>query len=339
MMAAKKAMMATAARGRRVLATRTARPQHPPTSAASSLSPSIPSSRSPPSSSSSSSSTSSAGSFGVGRRGVATSPAARRKDAERETHFGFKNVPEGEKKGMVGEVFTGVASNYDVMNDVMSIGVHRLWKDYFVSCVQPTSKTAMLDVAGGTGDIAFRALDYVRRNEQGSDTSMEVTVCDINPAMLEEGAKKVLENGYLSEEGNPQVKFVEGDAEALPFEDESFDVYTIAFGLRNVTDIEKALLEAKRVLKPGGRFCCLEFSRVENPLLGPMYDMYSFNVIPAMGELVAQNREAYQYLVESIRKHPPQQELRRMMIKAGFTSCDFENLSLGIVAIHSGFKP
>mmetsp|Transcript_13692 Transcript_13692/g.21671 ORF Transcript_13692/g.21671 Transcript_13692/m.21671 type:complete len:169 (-) Transcript_13692:444-950(-) len=168
---------------------------------------------------------------------------------------------------------------------------------------------------------------------------MKAVVCDINPAMLQEGKKKVVEGGYFDGKGFEQVEFVEGDAEALPFDDDSFDIYTIAFGLRNVTEIPLALSEAKRVLKPGGRFFCLEFSRVENPILGPLYDVYSFNVIPAMGELVAQNREAYQYLVESIRKFPPQQELRRLMIEEGFSSVEYENLSAGIVAIHSGFKP
>jgi len=205
--------------------------------------------------------------------------------------------------------------------------------------VQPVSTTKILDVAGGTGDIAFRAIDYVRRNEKGSDLCMKAVVCDINPAMLQEGKKKVVEGGYFDGKGFEQVEFVEGDAEALPFDDDSFDIYTIAFGLRNVTEIPLALSEAKRVLKPGGRFFCLEFSRVENPILGPLYDVYSFNVIPAMGELVAQNREAYQYLVESIRKFPPQQELRRLMIEEGFSSVEYENLSAGIVAIHSGFKP
>jgi len=255
------------------------------------------------------------------------------------THFGFQTVSEGLKKGMVGEVFTGVASNYDVMNDVMSLGVHRLWKDYFIGSVQPVSSNKILDVAGGTGDIAFRAIDYVRKNEKGDDLEMEVvTVCDINASMLEEGKKKVSDGGYFTSTGMDQVRFIEGDAEHLPFEDASFDIYTIAFGLRNVTDIPKALSEAQRVLKPGGRFFCLEFSRVENPVLGPLYDLYSFNVIPPMGELVAQNRDAYQYLVESIRKHPPQQELKRLMIQSGFSSVQYENLSMGVVAIHSGYK-
>mmetsp|Transcript_37933 Transcript_37933/g.60917 ORF Transcript_37933/g.60917 Transcript_37933/m.60917 type:complete len:301 (+) Transcript_37933:29-931(+) len=259
--------------------------------------------------------------------------------SNKTTHFGFQTVSEGLKKGMVGEVFTGVANNYDVMNDVMSLGVHRLWKDHFIASVQPVSGNKILDVAGGTGDIAFRAIDYVRKNEKGEDLEMEVvTVCDINPSMLEEGKKKVSDGGYFTSTGMDQVRFIEGDAENLPFEDASFDIYTIAFGLRNVTEIPKALSEAQRVLKPGGRFFCLEFSRVENPLLGPLYDLYSFNVIPPMGELVAQNRDAYQYLVESIRKHPPQQELKRLMIQSGFTSVQYENLSMGIVAIHSGFK-
>mmetsp|Transcript_6947 Transcript_6947/g.12795 ORF Transcript_6947/g.12795 Transcript_6947/m.12795 type:complete len:324 (+) Transcript_6947:13-984(+) len=272
-------------------------------------------------------------------RAFASGKEGEKGTSESSTHFGFSTVPESLKKGMVFDVFSGVASDYDKMNDVMSLGVHRLWKDYFISCVQPVKTTKLLDVAGGTGDIGFRAIDYVRRNEQLGDLEMDVTVCDINTSMLEEGRKKLIDEGYVTQTGTPQVEFVEGDAEALPFEDNSFDVYTIAFGLRNVTDIPKAISEAYRVLKPGGRYFIMEFSRVENPLLGPMYDAYSFNVIPTMGEVVAGNRDAYQYLVESIRKFPPQQELKKLILKNGFTSVEFENLSLGIVAIHSGFKP
>lgn len=271
---------------------------------------------------------------GTGAPGASTEDGA-----GRQADFGYQRVDESKKKSMVEEVFTGVASEYDIMNDFMSAGVHRVWKRQFVSELQPTNSTKMLDVAGGTGDIAFRAIDYVRRYEREVDgKTVDVTVCDYNGAMLEEGKKKAVELGYLDRDGEPLVQFVQGDAEKLPFEDNTFDAYTIAFGLRNVTHIDAALAEAHRVLRPGGRFMCLEFSRVENPILGPLYDFYSFNVIPEMGEVVARNRQAYQYLVESIRKFPPQQHLKSMMLRQGFRNVEFENLTMGVVAIHSGYK-
>ncbi|XP_074332364.1 2-methoxy-6-polyprenyl-1,4-benzoquinol methylase, mitochondrial-like isoform X2 [Apium graveolens] len=228
------------------------------------------------------------------------------------TSFGYKEVPEEEKSKLVGNVFTSVASNYDLMNDLMSAGLHRLWKERLVSKLNPFPGMKHLDVAGGTGDVAFRILESINsvRHKALRDTFEEnlqeetqIYVCDINPNMLNVGKIRAQERG-LGEDGS--IVWVEGDAEALNFEDGSIDGYTIAFGIRNVTHIEKVLSEAYRVLKKGGRFLCLELSHVENPAFKQFYDYYSFSVIPAIGELVAGDRNSYQYLVESIRKFPPQ---------------------------------
>lgn len=260
------------------------------------------------------------------------------------TSFGYKEVREEEKSQMVGNVFTSVASNYDLMNDLMSGGLHRLWKDRLVSKLNPFSGMKHLDVAGGTGDVAFRILESInsvkRRALQDSpeDNLLEETqiyVCDINPNMLNVGKKRARERGLT--EDRPVV-WVEGDAEALNFEDNSMDGYTIAFGIRNVTHIEKVLAEAYRVLKRGGRFLCLELSHVEVPIFKELYDLYSFSVIPALGELVAGDRESYQYLVESIRRFPPQEKFAAMIADAGFQKVEYENLVGGVVAIHSGLK-
>lgn len=267
-----------------------------------------------------------------------------------DTHFGYQSVPEEEKKNLVKGVFSSVAKDYDVMNDLMSAGVHRVWKDQFVRQIHikeileaGNDPPRILDVAGGTGDIAFRMLDelspYLNR-EQEQDNTLEqqplVTISDINPSMLEVGearASKRFPAATLR-----RIDWRVADAEALPFADNSFDVYTIAFGLRNVTDVPKALQEAHRVLARGGRFLCLEFSHVPNELVRKAYDAYSFNIIPPVGAAVAGDRPAYQYLVESIRMFPRQEELKNLMEDAGFRVVSHENLSFGVVAIHSGFK-
>jgi len=272
------------------------------------------------------------------------------------TSFGYKDVLAEEKEGMVREVFEKVAPSYDLMNDLMSAGVHRLWKDYLVSKVGVFPGMTHLDVAGGTGDVAFRVLRALRAEEAAarraagggkprSDPSSagRVIVSDINPAMLREGEKRAAKHGLSRStdvRGNPlaTLEFVEGNAERLPFEDNSVDTYTIAFGLRNVTDTLAALKDARRVLRPGGRFFCLEFSKVTQEPLKSMYEMYSLNVIPAMGDLVARDRDSYQYLVESIRRFPKQEKLAAMMLEAGFVDVSHENLTGGIVALHSGFK-
>ncbi|XP_074295580.1 2-methoxy-6-polyprenyl-1,4-benzoquinol methylase, mitochondrial-like isoform X2 [Silene latifolia] len=228
------------------------------------------------------------------------------------TSFGFKEVREEEKSQLVGNVFTNVASKYDLMNDVMSAGLHRLWKDRLVEELNPFPGMEHLDVAGGTGDIAFRVLDSINmvnlralrdESEDHLHEETKIYVCDINPNMLNVGKKRALERGLKD---NRPLIWVEGDAEALKFEDNSMDGYTIAFGVRNVTHIEKVLAEAYRVLKHGGRFLCLELSHVEIPVFKQLYDFYSFSIIPSVGELVTGDRESYQYLVESIRRFPPQ---------------------------------
>ncbi|KAF9952309.1 2-hexaprenyl-6-methoxy-1,4-benzoquinone methyltransferase [Mortierella alpina] len=253
-----------------------------------------------------------------------------------ETHFGFQNVPENMKEALVKQVFASVATNYDIMNDVMSGGVHRLWKDHFIRTLAPTPGTKLLDVAGGTGDIAMRFLDYCK--ETHGDNSAQVTVFDINPNMLQVGQERFAKTPYHN---TSQVSFMEGNAENLEhIPDNSMDAYTIAFGIRNCTHVDRVLKEAHRVLKPGGRFMCLEFSKVENPVIAKAYDVFSFDVIPTMGQLIANDRDSYQYLVESIRKFPPQKEFAKMIKDAGFTVMGqgYEDLTFGVAAIHSGFK-
>lgn len=243
--------------------------------------------------------------------------------------FGFRDVAEEEKSRLVGRVFTSVAKNYDVMNDLMSLGVHRVWKQAFIDWLAPSADTQLLDVAGGTGDIAFRFLDRVKPK----NGSARATVCDINPEMLAVGRERAKEKDALD-----RVTFSAGNAEHLPFPDASFDAYTIAFGIRNVTHIDRALAEAHRVLKPGGRFLCLEFSKVENPVLEQLYELWSFRAIPAIGEFITKDRDAYQYLVESIRRFPPQRQFASMITFAGFSQVKWRDLSGGIVAMHSGWK-
>lgn len=249
---------------------------------------------------------------------------------EDTTHFGFRTVARDAKAGMVKGVFDSVASRYDIMNDVMSGGLHRVWKHEMVEWLAPTPDMAFLDVAGGTGDIAFRIRDYCERRHGGLPT---ITLCDINDQMLTEGRKRSVDKGILN-----GIEWICGDAQALPMEDASVDAYTIAFGIRNVTDIAAALSEAHRVLKPGGRFLCLEFSHVEPKPLAKLYDAYSMHVIPRMGQMIAGDAGSYQYLVESIRKFPTQPQFAAMLRDAGFGNVSFRNMTGGVVALHSGWK-
>jgi len=246
---------------------------------------------------------------------------------------------------MVGEVFSSVASSYDVMNDLMSGGIHRLWKDDLIRELQPTPRMHLLDVAGGTGDIAFRFLDKLQTQYSGSylrgvDVSGGggVTITDINKDMLDVGRERYLQRYPGAAAEGEGVSWAVADAMALPFEDNTFDAYTISFGLRNVTDMDQALREAHRVLKPGGRLLVMEFSHVNNPVLKMTYDQYSSVVIPQIGAVVAGDRESYQYLVESIRKMPTQMQLLGKVSAAGFSAASFRDLTFGVVAIHSGFK-
>ncbi|TRY84673.1 hypothetical protein DNTS_003190 [Danionella cerebrum] len=267
----------------------------------------------------------------------------------RSTHFGFQTIPEEEKAEKVYKVFESVASKYDVMNDAMSLGIHRLWKDSLLHIMNPQPGLRLLDTAGGTGDISFRFLEYTRSmynrqqrlkvksqqtlswkditnqyisGEEGPPESRAV-VCDINKEMLKVGKQRAEKAGITT-----GLSWVVGDAEELPFDDDQFDIYTIAFGIRNVTHIEQALQEALRVLKPGGRFLCLEFSKVHNPLLASLYDTYSFQMIPVLGEVIAGDWKSYQYL----------ETFKEMIEEAGFFCVQYFNLTGGIVAIHSGFK-
>ena len=249
-------------------------------------------------------------------------------DTKSTASFGYRDVPEAEKASLVREVFSSVARRYDLMNDLMSGGIHRLWKDAFVDWLDPRPGRAYLDVAGGTGDIAFRIADLARA--RGGEA--EVTVCDINPDMVMEGVRRAEAKGERS------IRWICGDAERLPVPDASMDAYTIAFGIRNVTHIDRALAEARRVLKPGGRFLCLEFSRVEAPGLDALYDVYSMNVLPRLGQMVAGDAEAYRYLAESIRRFPPQKEFGRMIEKAGLSRVKIRNLTGGIAAMHSAWR-
>jgi demethylmenaquinone methyltransferase / 2-methoxy-6-polyprenyl-1,4-benzoquinol methylase len=247
-----------------------------------------------------------------------------------QASFGYRDVPAAEKAGMVRQVFESVAPRYDLMNDLMSVGVHRLWKNALVDVLNPRPGERFLDVAGGTGDIAFR---IVRRQLAKGGERPDVTVCDINAAMLAVGRDRAADRGLLK-----GLTWTTGDAENLPFPDRSFDGYTIAFGLRNVTDIDKALGEAHRVLKPGGRFYCLEFSKVTSAPVGRVYDAYSSRALPFFGRIVAKDAESYRYLHESIRRFPPQRELARRMREAGFANVAWRDMTLGVVALHSGWR-
>ncbi len=244
---------------------------------------------------------------------------------DRTTHFGFRTVGEEEKAGMVHGVFSNVASKYDVMNDVMSMGIHRVWKDAMMDWLAPRDGQRLLDVAGGTGDISFR---FLRRAPVA-----HATVLDMTESMLIEGQKRAEAEDFAD-----RLDWIVGDAMALPFEASSFDVYTISFGIRNVTRVADALSEAFRVLKPGGRLMVLEFSQLPNEGLQKLYDLYSFNVIPKMGQAIAGDHDSYQYLVESIRKFPDQEIFASMIREAGFSQVKYRNLSMGIAALHSGWK-
>ncbi|THV55241.1 hypothetical protein BGAL_0011g00200 [Botrytis galanthina] len=279
-----------------------------------------------------------------------SSAGASNSDNGRTTHFGYQTVLEAEKEARVAGVFSNVAASYDTMNDFMSLGIHRLWKDHFVRSINPgftppTSSTStsspqgwkMLDIAGGTGDIAFRLLDHATNINKSPSSS--ITISDINPEMLAEGRKRSLQTSYAH---SPRLDFLLANAESLPMvHSNSLDLYTVAFGIRNFTNKAAALREAHRVLKPGGLFACLEFSDVTNPLFNAIYKQWSFSAIPLIGQLVAGDRDSYQYLVESIEKFPKQEEFRDMIKEAGFVvpGKGWEDLTGGIAAIHKGIKP
>ncbi len=243
------------------------------------------------------------------------------------THFGYRTVPRGEKARKVGDVFTSVAGKYDLMNDLMSMGIHRVWKRFTIEVSGVRRGHRVLDIAGGTGDLAMQFADRV--GPQG-----EVVLADINQEMLEAGRSRLMDEGYAD-----GMQFVQANAECLPFPDNHFNVVSIAFGLRNVTDKDKALRDMTRVLKPGGKLLVLEFSKPVNPLISKAYDAYSFTALPMMGKLVAGDSDSYQYLAESIRMHPDQETLKGMMEEAGLVQCRYHNMTAGVVALHSGVKP
>jgi len=244
---------------------------------------------------------------------------------EKTTHFGSQTVLESEKAGKVRSLFGDVASKYDVMNDAMSMGIHRIWKDAMMDWLAPRPGQKLLDVAGGTGDISFR---FLKRAGSG-----HATVLDLTEPMLVEGRKRA-EAAQMAD----NLDWIVGDAMALPFEDNSFDVYTISFGIRNVTRPQEALNEAFRVLRPGGRLMVLEFSQIPNDMMQKIYDLYSFNIIPQLGQVIAGDRDSYQYLVESIRNFPDQETFLGMVKTAGFENAKYRNLSMGIACLHSGWK-
>jgi demethylmenaquinone methyltransferase/2-methoxy-6-polyprenyl-1,4-benzoquinol methylase len=254
---------------------------------------------------------------------------ASRKTAHEQTHFGEQTVPLADKQSLVDDVFRSVARRYDLMNDLMSGGLHRAWKDALVTAVNPPKSDkefALLDLAGGTGDIAFRVIE-------AGGAGTRAIVCDINADMLAVGRERAAERGH-----DQVVTFEQGNAEELPYPDRSFDCVTIAFGIRNVPRIERALAEAYRVLRIGGRFLCLEFSSVDVPGIDKLYELYSFQVIPRIGAAVTGDREAYQYLVESIRKFPKPPAFAKMIETAGFRRVSFTSMTAGVVALHSGWK-
>ena len=244
---------------------------------------------------------------------------------EKTTHFGFQQVDVDQKQGLVKGVFDSVASKYDLMNDVMSLGTHRLWKNYTIASSNVSKGDTVLDIAGGTGDLAIKF-----RKKVGD--SGKVILSDINGSMLEEGRKNLINHGVID------VDFIQANAESLPFKDNTFDCVSIAFGLRNVTHKNIALKQMHRVLKKGGSLLVLEFSKVENEMLEKIYDAYSFNLIPKLGQFFANDEDSYQYLAESIRKHPDQETLKTMALDAGFGFCEYHNLSGGIVALHKAIK-
>jgi demethylmenaquinone methyltransferase/2-methoxy-6-polyprenyl-1,4-benzoquinol methylase len=246
-------------------------------------------------------------------------------EGQPESWFGFRRVDAAEKTELVRAVFSSVAGRYDLMNDLMSGGIHRLWKAAMIDWLNPRAGQQMLDVAGGTGDIAFRILERA--------PEARITVCDLTPEMLSVGRDRAIDRGILH-----GIEWIAGNAETLPVGEMRFDAYTIAFGLRNVGDQMQALRESYRALRPGGRFLCLEFSHVAIPALARLYDLYSFKVLPWLGQQVAKDRDSYQYLVESIRRFPTQERLAGMIAEAGFRQVGYRNLSAGIAALHSGWR-
>ena len=246
-----------------------------------------------------------------------------------KTHFGFKEVDRDQKSNLVKDIFSNVAKKYDLMNDLMSAGTHRLWKNNMINCIDFFDNIKIIDVAGGTGDIAFR----IAKKAQEENLNYQIEVVDINPQMLEVGRSRAVDMNLFS-----HLNFVENDGENLKFADESFDVFTIAFGIRNFTNIDKGLREAHRVLKKGGKFICLEFSKVEDIFLQKIYDTYSFKIIPKIGEVILKDHDSYQYLVESIRKFPDQKSFTKLIENAGFSRVGYQNLTFGACAIHWGFK-
>ncbi len=246
-----------------------------------------------------------------------------------KTHFGFKEVDRDQKSNLVKNIFSNVAKKYDLMNDLMSAGTHRLWKNNMINCIDFFDNIKIIDVAGGTGDIAFR----IAKKAQEKNLNYQIEVVDINSQMLEVGRSRAIDMNLFS-----HLNFVENDGENLKFADESFDVFTIAFGIRNFTNIDKGLQEAYRVLKKGGKFICLEFSKVEDIFLQKIYDTYSFKIIPKIGEVILKDHDSYQYLVESIRKFPDQKSFKKLIENAGFSRVGYQNLIFGACAIHWGFK-
>lgn len=251
---------------------------------------------------------------------------------ENKTHFGFKEVNKDDKSNLVKQVFSGVAHKYDLMNDLMSFGVHRLWKKKMVDLIdlpKSSQPAEIIDVAGGTGDIAFRIIEKGKKE----NIQANIQITDINQEMLDVGRQRAIDANLIN-----NCSFICCDGEKLEFADNSFDYFTIAFGIRNFTNIDKALSEAHRVLKKGGKFVCLEFSKVNDYFLQQFYDFYSFNIIPEIGEKVLNDKDSYQYLVESIRKFPSQERFKQMITDAGFKNATYQNLTFGTVAIHSGIK-
>ena len=260
------------------------------------------------------------------------SSAASSSEETSTVSFGTRRVDPKEKPVLIGNIFSNVAERYDLMNDLMSFGIHRLWKDYYVSQFPVFPKLQHLDVAGGTGDIASRMVDRLTLPREAS----RIVVCDLSKEMVDQGKRRAERSGKGTH--RQCIEWVVGDAEALPFEDGTFDSYSIAFGIRNTTHMDIVLREAHRVLKPGGFFACLEFSHVENPVLSRLNDIYSLNIIPLMGQMIVGDRDSYQYLVDSIRQFPKQEPFAATICRAGFGDVAYENLTGGIVAIHSGRK-
>lgn len=242
--------------------------------------------------------------------------------------FGFRKVSLDERKSLIRDVFSSVASKYDIMNDVMSVGIHRLWKEELLKHI-PDFNGKLLDMASGTGDIALR---YYNKAIISGVKTPDITACDASAEMLDEGKKKAIDSGVIN------IKYQVCEAESLPFDDNFFDYYIVAFGIRNFTDIEQGLKEAFRVLKKGGKFLCLEFSHINNPILEKIYDIYSMNLIPIMGKVIAKDYNSYKYLAESIKQFPNQEKFSKLIEKAGFQSVEYNNLTFGTVAIHTAYK-